>query len=231
MIQPAVDCHGSFTGWNLWQGTPARALVEPASVHEDMVTGPGESQGRENLVTGAAVENHVIQEDLVFRDELAPDTGIPVAVPGYDHRGAGDVHRGQAPLLCEGLGKPFLLADAVHLPETEAGEQCGKSRGDDGRDGVGAEPALFHHIDHGGYTAPYLPYRPQAFLVFKILIIINLALILLSLASGVFFLAKDDGKSNRVVTSLTVRVALSITLIVLLVAGFFTGNIVPHDIR
>ena len=96
---------------------------------------------------------------------------------------------------------------------------------------MGAEPALFHHIDHGGYTARYLPYRPRALPVFKILIIINLALILLSLASGVFFLAKDDGKSNRVLTSLTVRVALSITLIVLLVIGFFTGNIVPHDIQ
>ena len=67
--------------------------------------------------------------------------------------------------------------------------------------------------------------------MFKTLVIINLGLILLSLASGVFFLAKDDGKGNRVVTSLTFRVALSFSLIALLVAGFFTGNIAPHSIQ
>jgi len=67
--------------------------------------------------------------------------------------------------------------------------------------------------------------------MFKILILINLALILLSLASGVFFLARDDGKSNRVVTSLTFRVALSFSLIILLVIGFFTGLIQPHSIQ
>jgi len=67
--------------------------------------------------------------------------------------------------------------------------------------------------------------------MFKILILINLALILLSLASGVFFLARDDGKSNRVVTSLTFRVALSFSLIILLVTGFFTGLIQPHSIQ
>jgi len=67
--------------------------------------------------------------------------------------------------------------------------------------------------------------------MFKILILINLALILLSLASGVFFLARDEGKSNRVVTSLTFRVVLSFTLIVLLVTGFFTGAIAPHSIQ
>jgi len=67
--------------------------------------------------------------------------------------------------------------------------------------------------------------------MFKILILINLALILLSLASGVFFLARDDGKSNRVVTSLTFRVALSFSLIALLLIGFFTGAIAPHSIQ
>lgn len=65
---------------------------------------------------------------------------------------------------------------------------------------------------------------------FKVLIIINLALILISLISGVFFLAKDDGKSNRVIASLTTRVALSVFLIGLLVLGYFTGQIVPHGV-
>ena len=64
----------------------------------------------------------------------------------------------------------------------------------------------------------------------KILILINLGLILLSLASGVFFLAKDDGKTTRVVRSLTFRIVLSFALVILLVTGFFTGAIQPHGI-
>lgn len=64
----------------------------------------------------------------------------------------------------------------------------------------------------------------------KTLIIINFILILASLASGVVFLAKDDGKSNRVVTSLTVRVALSISLFLLLFIGYYFGDLKPHNL-
>jgi hypothetical protein len=65
--------------------------------------------------------------------------------------------------------------------------------------------------------------------MFKILIIINLILILISLFSGVIFLAKDNGKSNRIVKSLTIRVALSICLIALLLIGYYTGNLQPNN--
>lgn len=67
--------------------------------------------------------------------------------------------------------------------------------------------------------------------MFKALIIINFLLIIASLASGIFFLAKDNGKSNRVVTSLTTRVILSITLVSLLLFGYFTGKITPHNMQ
>ena len=62
----------------------------------------------------------------------------------------------------------------------------------------------------------------------KYLAILILGLILLSLASGVVFLFKDDDNQNRVVTSLTVRVVLSVALIIVLLIGFFTGQIQPH---
>ena len=65
----------------------------------------------------------------------------------------------------------------------------------------------------------------------KTLILINLVLILLSLASGVFFLAKDNGKSNRVVSSLTIRVLLSFSLIILISVGYLTGAITPHAVH
>ena len=67
-------------------------------------------------------------------------------------------------------------------------------------------------------------------MTFKTLIIINLVLILISLGAGVFFLRTDGKKDTRVVTSLTVRVALSIALFVLLLVGYALGYIQPHGI-
>ena len=44
--------------------------------------------------------------------------------------------------------------------------------------------------------------------------------ILVSLASGLLFLVRDRGKTQRTVVSLSVRVALSVVLLVLLAIGF-----------
>ena len=65
----------------------------------------------------------------------------------------------------------------------------------------------------------------------KTLIVINFILILISLLSGVIFLAKDDGKSKRVAASLTVRVILSITLFLLIFAGYYLGDLKPHGLN
>ncbi len=66
--------------------------------------------------------------------------------------------------------------------------------------------------------------------IFKIIIVLLLIAILISLASGMFFLVNDRGESNRTVTSLTVRIALSIALFLMLIVGYFTGLIQPHGI-
>ena len=67
--------------------------------------------------------------------------------------------------------------------------------------------------------------------LFKILVIAILFFILLSLLGGLFFLIKDKKKnSNRMVTSLSFRVGLSIFLFLLLFYGFYSGLIHPHGI-
>lgn len=66
--------------------------------------------------------------------------------------------------------------------------------------------------------------------MFKMLIVINLLLILISLGAGVVFLAKDNGSNKRVVTSLTFRIVLSFTLFILLIIGYYTGQITPHQL-
>ena len=57
----------------------------------------------------------------------------------------------------------------------------------------------------------------------KIVVILMLLAIVASLASGLWFLAKDDQGSTRVLTALKVRVGLSAVLIVFLVTGYFQG--------
>jgi len=67
--------------------------------------------------------------------------------------------------------------------------------------------------------------------LFKTLVIAILFFILLSLSGGLFFLIKDKKKnSNRMVTSLSFRVGLSILLFFLLFYGFYSGLIRPHGV-
>lgn len=69
-----------------------------------------------------------------------------------------------------------------------------------------------------------------ASLLFKILILLIFICIFISLTGGLFFLAKDKGRSKRTIYSLTARVILSVSLFVLLLIGFVTGLIEPHGI-
>ena len=65
----------------------------------------------------------------------------------------------------------------------------------------------------------------------KALVVLMLLIILFSLGSGLIFLIKDKGQSDRTVKALTVRIALSLTLFILLMIAFATGLIQPHGIN
>lgn len=55
--------------------------------------------------------------------------------------------------------------------------------------------------------------------------------VLASLASALLYLVKDRGQSERTVRALTMRVGVSIGLLVLLVVLWALGFIQPHGIR
>jgi len=59
----------------------------------------------------------------------------------------------------------------------------------------------------------------------KIIVLALVALILVSLASGLYYLIKDRGTSERTVKALTWRVGLSAPLFALLMAGYYLGFI------
>jgi cytochrome bd-type quinol oxidase subunit 2 len=67
-------------------------------------------------------------------------------------------------------------------------------------------------------------------MLIKTLIVVVLIAIVVSLASGMFFLVKDKGRTERTARALTVRIVLSVSLFGLLMLGIFTGYIKPHGI-
>jgi hypothetical protein len=67
-------------------------------------------------------------------------------------------------------------------------------------------------------------------MLFKAIVILFLIFIFASLTSGLVFLVRDRGTTDRTVKSLTVRIALSVALFLLLLLGYATGLIKPHDI-
>lgn len=67
-------------------------------------------------------------------------------------------------------------------------------------------------------------------MLFKAIIVILLGFIILSLSAALFSMLNDKGQSDRTVKALTVRIALSIGVIILLGIGAQLGLIQPHGI-
>lgn len=65
----------------------------------------------------------------------------------------------------------------------------------------------------------------------KITFAIAFVLIIGSLGAAFFFLMRDKGRSNNTVRALAVRVALSITLFLLILFAYKLGYIQPTGIR
>lgn len=65
----------------------------------------------------------------------------------------------------------------------------------------------------------------------KLIALLFIFFILASLGSALYYLLKDQGKSDRVVKALTVRVALSMALFLSLMAGYYFGWIPQTGLR
>jgi hypothetical protein len=63
----------------------------------------------------------------------------------------------------------------------------------------------------------------------KIIIVGMLVLIVISLFTALYTLVKDKGQSNRTLRALTMRVGLSIGLIVLIYISYKAGLIQPNQ--
>ncbi len=64
----------------------------------------------------------------------------------------------------------------------------------------------------------------------KTAVFIVMLVILISLASALIFLVRDEGKSKRVVKALSWRIGISLALFLFLLLAFSLDWIKPHDI-
>ena len=64
----------------------------------------------------------------------------------------------------------------------------------------------------------------------RIVIIILLFAVLVSLFSGLYFVYKDKGNSNRAVISLSIRVGLSVLVFVILMLSYHFGWITERGL-
>lgn len=64
-------------------------------------------------------------------------------------------------------------------------------------------------------------------MLFKIIIILFLVAMLVSLFSGLIFLAKDGNNSRRTLNALTARISIWVVLFVILAVGIYTGALSP----
>lgn len=62
----------------------------------------------------------------------------------------------------------------------------------------------------------------------KLVILVLLLAIIVSLFSGLFFLVKDTNGSGRLVTALSVRIGLTVAIMLLIAYGFWSGQFAWH---
>lgn len=65
----------------------------------------------------------------------------------------------------------------------------------------------------------------------RIVALLFIVFILGSLASALYYLIKDKGRTDRAVRMLTVRVGLSLALFILLMGGYYLGAIPQTGLR
>ena len=64
----------------------------------------------------------------------------------------------------------------------------------------------------------------------KIVILVLLVAVVASLFSGLYFVYKDKGTTNRAVIALTIRIAVSVLVFVILIVSYYFGWITERGV-
>ena len=123
------------------------------------------------------------------------------------------------------LGALFLLFTAAgQLPEAQPQQRELDQHGQQQQEQSAFQAGIPVFTDNGK------PTHARVNAMEKLLIIAFMILIIWNLGAGLYYMMVDKGKTNRTVKSLSWRIGLSVALILLVIAGIFTGIIKPHGI-
>ena len=95
-----------------------------------------------------------------------------------------------------------------------------------GQDGANTLPKAESRVGKGAGSIQCAPMD-----MIKILIIVTLFAIVISLGSALFHMARGKGDSKKMARALTVRIALSVALFILLMLAWYNGLITPHGVH
>lgn len=65
--------------------------------------------------------------------------------------------------------------------------------------------------------------------MFKVLLVVLFFAAVISLFSGLFYILRDRGQSSRTVYALTLRVVFCVLLLLLLIYGIYSGQLMPNS--
>jgi len=196
------------------------------------------------MITWPTVAHLIIQQQLVGTIVSANDGHSAITVCGIIDSHLGKRYGRLPKSLDKRCLKLEFLPPPVQLPKTQPEQHRQQQQGDESRSPTRPkEPVTelqLHGIPHREldssrwlgfeYTGgPTINHRNPSMLI-KTIVILMLLLILASLGSGLFFLIRDQGRNPRTVRALTVRIALSVTLFVLLMLAYATGLLTPHGL-
>src|SRR6266480_4206368 len=209
----------------------ALAGRDPAAVDEDVeVLAAFELERGEHVIAGGAVEHLVVEEEHGARDETAARADAPALQGrGVEPRRRHRKHRALRPFV-EAAAELEFFFGAPRLPVAERDRKRNESRRRESRrdsrtKGPPADAASRHD-----FTRSTLGAEGSRRRAVKIIVILLFVAILASLGSALFFLVTDGGQSKRTVKALALRVGLSLTLFLLLMAGYYFG-LIPGKIN
>jgi hypothetical protein len=189
-----------------------------------------ERKRRQHVIAGDAAQHLVVEEERGARDEAAARAHAPALEFDRDDPRGRDRKNGLAVGLLDLARKLELLLRPPRLPVAERhGERDERRRRDASRE-PRAEYALTDADPIHGFARSTLRAGNARRRAVKIVVILLFVAILASLGSALFFLVTDRGQSKRTVKALALRVGLSLTLFLLLMAGYYFG-LVPGKIE
>src|SRR5439155_9344879 len=222
-VHPPADlapARGSGRGWQL---RAARALRDPAAVHQHAETLARELERRDDFVARAALMNAIVEIDLVRRIVFAVGAQRAIAqafgmFQGEAQHAPERLRRLRAHGLVLRLQGGFL-GRAMALPVAQ-GNRCGNH--DESAHG-GPQTRLEAPPGEPGKNTHGPPATTGLHCIMRIIVIVALLLIFASLGSALFYLFRDRGQRDRVAKALTLRVGLSLALFLFLMVGYYFG--------